>query len=164
MNPAGLPHSEISGSKAVCAYPKLIAAYHVLHRFPEPRHPPCALNCLTSTSRFPQKKTRKTKIPHAQKPATATPNTYGLATASLHTSLPQHSLVKDRSPTKHTTPAGARSPKAPLLYPDTHQNTRQSPPYPAIPLFASYIALAVPMENTGIEPVTSCLQSRRSPN
>ena len=29
---AGLPHSEILGSMFVCNYPKLIAAYHVLHR------------------------------------------------------------------------------------------------------------------------------------
>ena len=28
----GLPHSEIFGSKVICTYPKLIAAYHVLHR------------------------------------------------------------------------------------------------------------------------------------
>jgi hypothetical protein len=41
---SGLPHSEISGSKAVCASPKLIAAYHVLHRLSVPRHPPCALS------------------------------------------------------------------------------------------------------------------------
>ena len=27
----------------VCGYPKLIAAYHVLHRLLVPRHPPCAL-------------------------------------------------------------------------------------------------------------------------
>ena len=40
----GLPHSEISGSQVVCTYPKLIAAYHVLHRLPEPRHPPFALS------------------------------------------------------------------------------------------------------------------------
>ena len=58
MTPVGLPHSEISGSKAVCASPKLIAACHVLRRFPEPRHPPCALSCLTSISGFPQKKNR----------------------------------------------------------------------------------------------------------
>ena len=30
----------------VCSFPKLIAAYHVLHRLSEPRHPPCALNCF----------------------------------------------------------------------------------------------------------------------
>ena len=41
------PHSEISGSKAVCASPKLIAAYHVFHRLLVPRHSPCALTCLT---------------------------------------------------------------------------------------------------------------------
>ena len=28
----GLSHSEISGSTAICAFPELIAAYHVLHR------------------------------------------------------------------------------------------------------------------------------------
>ena len=46
INPARLPHSEISGSKRICRYPKLIAAYHVLHRLMAPRHPPCALNSL----------------------------------------------------------------------------------------------------------------------
>ena len=30
----------------VCSSPKLIAAYHVLHRLSDPRHPPCALNCF----------------------------------------------------------------------------------------------------------------------
>ena len=40
----GLSHSEIPGSKVICTYPGLIAAYHVLHRLCEPRHPPCALS------------------------------------------------------------------------------------------------------------------------
>ena len=39
-----LSHSEILGSKIICIYPRLIAAYHVLHRLREPRHPPYALN------------------------------------------------------------------------------------------------------------------------
>ena len=39
----GLSHSEIGGSKVICTYPPLIAAYHVLHRLSEPRHPPSAL-------------------------------------------------------------------------------------------------------------------------
>ena len=38
-----LSHSEIFGLMLVCSYPKLIAAYHVLHRLLVPRHPPCAL-------------------------------------------------------------------------------------------------------------------------
>ena len=44
---AGFPHSEISGSTAICASPKLIAACHVLHRLLMPRHSPCALYSLT---------------------------------------------------------------------------------------------------------------------
>ena len=39
----GLPHSEICGSHRMCQSPQLIAAYHVLHRLREPRHPPSAL-------------------------------------------------------------------------------------------------------------------------
>lgn len=44
----GLPHSDISGSKVICTSPKLFAAYHVLLRLWEPRHPPCALNNFLS--------------------------------------------------------------------------------------------------------------------
>ena len=47
FTPCGFPHSEIRGSKAICALPRLIAACHVLLRLPVPRHPPCALSCLT---------------------------------------------------------------------------------------------------------------------
>ena len=39
----GLSHSEIGGSKVICTSPGLFAAYHVLHRLSEPRHPPSAL-------------------------------------------------------------------------------------------------------------------------
>ena len=42
----GLPHSEILGSKLVRSSPRLIAAYHVLHRLLAPRHPPNALLTL----------------------------------------------------------------------------------------------------------------------
>ena len=41
--PAGLPHSEIHGSRVTCTSPWPIAAYRVLHRLREPRHPPRAL-------------------------------------------------------------------------------------------------------------------------
>ena len=47
MNETGFPHSEIPGSQDVCSSPRLIAAYHVLHRLPVPRHPPYALRNLT---------------------------------------------------------------------------------------------------------------------
>ena len=44
---AGFPHSEINGSSDICSSPSLIAAYHVFLRLSVPRHPPCALSCLT---------------------------------------------------------------------------------------------------------------------
>ena len=44
----GFPHSDICGSKDICSSPQLFAAYHVFHRLLVPRHPPCALFCLTS--------------------------------------------------------------------------------------------------------------------
>src|SRR5271169_5204211 len=42
----GFPHSEIRGSKLVRSSPRLIAAYHVLHRLSAPRHPPDTLMTL----------------------------------------------------------------------------------------------------------------------
>ena len=43
---SGLPHSDICGSTLVCSSPQLFAAYHVLLRLQEPRHPPYALICF----------------------------------------------------------------------------------------------------------------------
>jgi hypothetical protein len=47
MTLAGLPHSEIPGSKRACRSPRHIAACHVLHRLSLPRHPPSTLSNLT---------------------------------------------------------------------------------------------------------------------
>ena len=47
----GFPHSEIRGSKFVRNSPRLIAAYHVLHRLSAPRHPPDALKALDCSHR-----------------------------------------------------------------------------------------------------------------
>ena len=52
MDPGEFPHSEISGSMLICSSPKLIAAYHVFHRLPVPRHSPCALVRLTFQTFF----------------------------------------------------------------------------------------------------------------
>ena len=53
---AGLSHSETAGSRVVCTSPAIIAAYHVLRRLPEPRHPPCALSYFPfSTFRMPHR-------------------------------------------------------------------------------------------------------------
>ena len=42
----GFPHSEILGSKLIRSSPRLIAAYYVLHRLCTPRHPLDALKTL----------------------------------------------------------------------------------------------------------------------
>ena len=47
---ARFPHSEICGSSDICSLPQLIAAYHVFLRLLVPRHPPCALCILTTSS------------------------------------------------------------------------------------------------------------------
>ena len=47
---AGFPHSDICGSQLICSSPQLFAAYHVFRRLSVPRHPPCALSCLTCLS------------------------------------------------------------------------------------------------------------------
>ena len=53
-----MSHSEIAGSRDICSYPALIAAYHVLHRLREPRHPPCALSyfCNDAPLAYPQER------------------------------------------------------------------------------------------------------------
>ena len=48
VRPAGFPHSDICGSMDICSSPQLFAAYHVFLRLLVPRHPPCALFCLTN--------------------------------------------------------------------------------------------------------------------
>ena len=39
-----------AGQSDICSLPQLFAACHVLLRLPVPRHPPCALLCLTNLS------------------------------------------------------------------------------------------------------------------
>lgn len=50
----GLPHSDIGGSAVVCTSPPLFAAYRVLRRLREPRHPPCALGSLPYRAAAPK--------------------------------------------------------------------------------------------------------------
>ena len=46
FNIPGCPIRKSKDITLVCSSPRLIAAYHVLHRLSDPRHPPCALNCF----------------------------------------------------------------------------------------------------------------------
>ena len=61
----GFPHSEIRGSTLVRSSPRLIAAYHVLHRLSAPRHPPDALQALDrSLARCPCGRPRRAAHAH----------------------------------------------------------------------------------------------------
>ena len=51
-SPAGFPHSEIRGSQAAFASPRLIVDRYVLRRLLVPRHSPYALSSLTMFDRI----------------------------------------------------------------------------------------------------------------
>ena len=108
---AGLPHSEILGSKPACGSPRLIAAYRVLHRPRAPRHPPYALSSLTMNGHV-------------------SPSAFATLPDQLSKSFGSESRILSSGPLR----SGTEHPRTPLV------------------------------ENTGIEPVTSWLQTRRSPN
>jgi hypothetical protein len=148
MTPAGLPHSEIPGSKRACRSPRLIAACCVLHRLSVPRHPPSTLSNLTikcldlmrsaveshyngfdmhlfSTTRIQL----STNVRSRRSAVTATLEIAATADPAA-TSFLRRGLIANR-------PVGQ--------------------PIPAQP-FARLVELI------GIEPTTPCLQSRRSPS
>lgn len=50
MTPAGFPHSDIHGSQIASISPWLFAGSRVLHRRLVPRHSPCALSTLTCSA------------------------------------------------------------------------------------------------------------------
>ena len=70
----GFPHSEIPGSKLVRSSPRLIAAYHVLHRLSAPRHPPNALKALDrSRDRCPSLIRQPFRLAHQRDTVTKRP-------------------------------------------------------------------------------------------
>jgi hypothetical protein len=52
FNQEGCPIRTSADQTVVCTYPQLFAAYHVLRRLQEPRHPPYALNSLPTLGRI----------------------------------------------------------------------------------------------------------------
>ena len=59
----GLPHSDTDGSPRVCRSPSLFAAYRVLLRRLEPRHPPGALLLILSPPTYKISSSRTSAIP-----------------------------------------------------------------------------------------------------
>ena len=145
---AGLSHSEIRGSKAICAYPRLIAAYHVLHRLREPRHPPYALRHFRLT-------------PHISK------RYGGSSYFQLFRSL---SRISTEGGSQMTHALFVRWRVRRLLQSCLSQHVKDrfrifgvgTPPPPAVAGGLASPILHRSVENNGFEPLTPCLQSRCS--
>lgn len=60
---SGLPHSDTRGSYRTCRSPRIFAAYRVLRRLWEPRHPPYALAWLVAVPSFPRRATMPGRDP-----------------------------------------------------------------------------------------------------
>jgi hypothetical protein len=147
ISQGGLPHSEIAGSKPVCGSPTLIAAYHVLHRLLVPRHSPYALSSFTITSDFASV-SRHESVFHTA--LCACNRNYLLQDIQLSKiRFGSFELQRDRTATKVAVTAD------PLRRLSWHPPTRCR---------LSRLSQPKLVENTGLEPVTSWLQTRRSPS
>ena len=157
MSLRGFPHSEIPGSKLVCSSPGLIAAYRVLHRLLAPRHSPYALSSLTTSvytmliadcrsqnSRF---KSDICALPPALRGLFLTLRPPRVRWIGVRKELPfaGYSVVKE--PCRLQAFAERRR----SIF-QTRAQSQQPAPQPNV------------VENTGLEPVTSWLQTRRSPS
>jgi hypothetical protein len=178
----GLPHSEIPGSTIARISPGLFAACHVLHRLSVPRHPPDALTSRLSAT--PNGKNHPV-IRHG-KPllsedtyGTRTANPPGFQTTRLrpggyrlgHTTRFFTIVHQQRAPASRKGPSGGNSSSCRVL-----GSLRCRRPYgatgrccftakPAVsPVVEAPVPVAEVVEVNGIEPMTSCLQSRRSPS
>ncbi len=147
----GFPHSEILGSQLVRSSPRLIAAYHVLHRLSAPRHPPNALLSLDhSHDRCPSDPATRVTRP----------------TCTIRKTLLQHARTAHAVTSALVQPRGV-TPKA---RPGMPPSSRCQTPAPGRKPDANYSlskdtrARNPMVEPDGIEPTTSCLQSTRSPN
>jgi hypothetical protein len=149
----GFPHSEIFGSTPVRGSPKLIAAYHVLLRLLAPRHPPNALLALDQLlhlsknlgSRDPGSPSRAGVIPRPRN---------------------SNSHPRGRTTRQRNRAARRRPRRQDLCFLSTMSlnNARGGPRHASNLCFLYGNRYPPVVEVNGIEPMTSCLQSRRSPN
>ena len=147
----GFPHSEIFGSTPVRGSPKLIAAYHVLLRLLAPRHPPNALLALD-------------QLLHLSKNLTVQ-GTSGSPSRAGAIPRPRNSiLTREVVPPGNTlTRAARRRPRRQdLCFLSTMSQNHVTKRTTSTPRTSDPLRQLV--EVNGIEPMTSCLQSRRSPN
>ena len=189
MTRGGLPHSDIFGSKLVCSSPKLFAACHVLHRLLAPRHSPYTLSSLTIRN----SKLTLTNCLHVSWSATVPCNT-ACVCGRKKLPFAEYSVVKDqscRASSRQSVYVGHRSERrlrsAKTIGADVGAGETREPHHSTETFQRArrcWSALATGsstshwpanrssrtsserrlVENTGLEPVTSWLQTRRSPS
>ena len=164
----GFPHSEIPGSKPARGSPKLIATCYVLHRLSVPRHPPDALQTLDLNSNENACATRRNKP--AREPVDRTscfrrsmllPARISPGRGASSVTCTSSSLVHDpASYEAHERARSARScSRCRVVVPSNGPRSLGGSFAPRHQHSSRKL-----VEADGIEPTTSCLQSRRSPN
>src|SRR5215471_11678795 len=141
INQRGFPHSDIPGSKLVCSSPGLIAAYRVLHRLLAPRHSPYALSSLTIRNSNLRRKLRTKNL----ELRSLRESMHTACVWSVKLPFAEYSVVKD--------PVAAFGDLVIWWLGELIRQFTNSPNH----------QFQV-VENTGLEPVTSWLQTRRSPS
>ncbi len=152
MTLAGLPHSEIPGSKRACRSPRHIAACHVFHRLSVPRHPPSTLSNLT--------------IKCLDLMRSAASDTHPKTSIVVHLSTYPYSIVNELRIAKID---AAHKPllrlQSPLILAVAFSLRCQRLGSWITRSAAGHFRLRLRLvELDGIEPTTLCLQSRCSPN
>ena len=165
MTPIGFPHSDIRGSMHASCSPRRFAGCCVLHRLSVPRHPPCALANLPSSSATDC--SSSSTFRQIQKLPPAATRSFNLEDSRLHfedcssvcSSLSFLRLVDD------TSPCLENGLDRPCLY-----GRRRRPRRRMSVMTSRFLNRLFSCQRTdsvdpsGIEPLTSCLQGRRSPS
>jgi hypothetical protein len=152
----GCPIRESRVQHLVGSYPWLIAASYALHRLPAPRHPPCALSNLTTiilvslASAWPSRPCGAgyKNSPFESEGSVVSPQTPPLLLLAVDSYSPfcHYSLVNEPD-----IPADRRR--------------RTSPPLGELRrVHSAGRPVSGMVEPMGVEPTTSWLQTRRSPN
>ena len=157
---AGFPHSEIRGSAPICRLP---AAYRRLSRPSSPVIAKASTACTYS-------------LDPITLPPVARPSSHRASLISACARLPPFSIRQAHDAIHNPVCAGARQPNSATTPPTHHlHNSRifkdqpiwcfmKKPQRNEDLVLALFCPLPMLVEPTGIEPVTSCLQSRRSPS
>ncbi len=147
----GFPHSDISGSKSARNSPELNAACYVLHRLSVPRHPPNALRRLISPNL-------------ARRGQPAIPREAQEHTQHFFSSDPGDNARQSLIDSHRQRPRPGRHTTYPQCQTATDRAQRAGPSSDLLKRTTGNPTTGRLVELNGIEPMTSCLQSRRSPN